>query len=309
MKNDSVSDEKNCLFHGLLLVDKPSGITSHDVVAKLRKILKTKSIGHSGTLDPLASGLMVCLVNEATKLSNYILEQNKSYRVGIQFGIETDTLDVTGQIIKTHDFKVDSEKVKAKVRELTGDFMWEVPIYSAMKVDGQKLYEYARKNEMIALPKKEMKFWNIQIHSITPEGADIELTCSKGSFIRTWVSQLGQALGYGATMRELRRTRSEPYSVEQACTLDMIDPFSEMACFVPMLQVFPQMKRIFIKGHDLGLLKNGQISHDLRIQLIQKFDPDKDQLIQIFSQHEPQLLALIGVEPQSGFKIRRVFKY
>ncbi|NUN07430.1 MAG: tRNA pseudouridine(55) synthase TruB, partial [Bdellovibrio sp.] len=153
----------NTQFNGLLLVDKPSGISSHDVVAKLRRILSTKAVGHSGTLDPMASGLMACLINEGTKLSQYILEGDKGYRVRAQFGLRTDTLDVTGQTLETRPVDLTRDQVLAAATALQGEMELEVPIYSAIKVQGKKLYEYAREGEeeKVALPKKVMKFWEV----------------------------------------------------------------------------------------------------------------------------------------------------
>ena len=128
-------------FDGLLLVDKPSGISSHDVVARLRRILGTKSVGHSGTLDPLASGLMACLINEGTKLSQYILEGDKGYRVQIKFGVRTDTLDITGQVLEEKSVTHSQEDLLREAYKLSGEMELQVPIYSAIKIQGQKLYE------------------------------------------------------------------------------------------------------------------------------------------------------------------------
>lgn len=309
-------------FNGLILVDKPSGKTSHDVVGALRRLLGTRTVGHSGTLDPLASGLMVCLVNEGTKLSQYILEGDKGYTVTLLFGLETDTLDTTGQILKKTEFQLTKEQVLSSALSLQGQFEWEVPIYSAIKVQGQKLYEYARNEEEVQIPKKVMKFWDVQMLDWTPESATFEITCSKGSYIRTWVQQLGRGLGCGATMSALRRTWSAPYKGEGALTLEDLqaaiaektgghesDQGGLPRGFVSMERALPQIKRIRVKPQDENHLKNGLISHELRAHLIAQFDPEIDVVLQVISLSTEKLIALIGVEPGRGFVVRRGIKY
>lgn len=303
----------NKQFHGLLLVDKPSGISSHDVVARLRRILNTKAVGHSGTLDPLASGLMACLINEGTKLSQYILEGDKGYRVRAQFGVRTDTLDTTGNVLEQRPVHLSREQILQEALKIQGEMELEVPIYSAIKVQGKKLYEYAREEQEITLPKKVMKFWDVTALESGSDWAEFDIKCSKGSYIRTWVDLLGKALGCGAAMSALRRTWSSPYLLPQAQTLEAIEATVKAgtlsSAFVPMEFALPQIKRIRVKGQDRVLLGNGQISHDLRSQLITTFKPAEDQFVQILSQEEGHLLALIGLESGRGFVLRRVFKY
>lgn len=307
----------NTQFHGLLLVDKPSGISSHDVVARLRRILRTKAVGHSGTLDPLASGLMVCLINEGTKLSQYILEGDKGYRVRAQLGVRTDTLDTTGEILEKTVVDISRDRILEEALKIQGEMELEVPIYSAIKVQGKKLYEYAREEQEVSLPMKIMKFWEVTPVEVGPDWAEFDIKCSKGSYIRTWVDLLGKALGCGAAMSSLRRTWSAPYFLPQAQTLQAIESsVSEVSesgawssAFVSLEKSLPQLKRIRVKGQDKVLLGNGQISHDLRSQLITLFKPSEDQYIQITDQEDGRLLALVGLEPGRGFVLRRVFKY
>jgi tRNA pseudouridine55 synthase len=220
-----MSKLSNNPFHGIVLVNKPTGITSHEVVARARRVFGTSSVGHCGTLDPLATGLLILLVGEGTKLSQYILEGDKSYRVGVLFGQETDTLDVTGEILKTFNFRPKPEQIKETGEKLTGAFQWPVPKYSAKKIEGKKLYEFARAGEVVTIPTKEMKFWNLKCIDVHPEGqrAVFDISCSKGSFIRSWAEQLGQKLECGAVMETLERTASNPYSLGQANTLEEIN--------------------------------------------------------------------------------------
>lgn len=311
---------KNQILHGLLLIDKESGMSSHDVVARVRKIMKTKEVGHCGTLDPLASGLMVILLNEATKLSHYLLEKNKSYDVQLKFGLRTDTLDITGKILTESQFQLNQDEIIQAALSLQGDFHWAVPKYSAMKVNGQKLHEMARANEKFEAPKKVMSFWGVENLGIqNNEVASFRIHCSKGSFIRTWVSQLGDLLGCGATMTGLRRLSSEPYFLKDAVTLDHLaqvfsdeafaDQKEQLPFVVPIENAIPTAKKLWIKGQDEVMLRNGQISHDLRISLILLFNPDVDQFVLAMSQGTELPLALIGLEPEKGFVVRRGFRF
>lgn len=298
-------------YNGLLLLDKEPGGTSHDVVAQVRRVLGTRSVGHCGTLDPMAGGLLVLLIGEGTKLSHYILEGDKSYRLKARFGLRTDTLDTTGQVLSESEQRPTEAQVREAAQALVGDFEWEVPQYSAVKVQGQRLHEAARRGEDIQAPVKTMRFWDLKILGIGSDEAEFEIHCSKGSYIRTWVSKLGERLGCGAAMSGLRRLSSFPFGVDQASTLDRVkdqwDRRQLSSSFVPLNRALPNVKRVRIQGTDQTLLMNGQISHDLRAQLISQFRPGADELLQIHSR-EDQLLALVGVEKGKGFTIRRVFR-
>lgn len=297
-------------MHGLLLVNKPQGLTSHDVVARVRRLMGTREVGHSGTLDPLASGLMVLLIGEATKLSQYVTEGDKSYQVGFKLGITTDTLDITGTVMSEKIVTASPGETVEMALQLVGEIDLPIPMFSAKKVDGKKLYEYARNNEVIEQPMKKMKFWNVEKAASVAEENIFHLQCSKGSFIRSWVSHLGELLGSGATMSSLVRTSSHQFKLSHAVTLEMLEQKSKqerMQLLVPLDQALPNVKKIRIKGQDQVLMKNGQISHQLKSQLISLFNPESDQIIQILPEDKGSLLALIGLEPGVGFRIKRVF--
>ncbi len=306
-----MSTNQKSTLNGLLLVDKPTGITSHDVVAQARKILQTREVGHSGTLDPLATGLMILLIGEATKLSSYVTDGDKTYRVRFKLGIETDTLDSTGEILKTTAVSASVSDVQKLALKISGEISLPVPMYSAKKIDGKKLYEYARENQAVEQPQKIMKFWDVVHLDSSPENIfEFELTCSKGSFIRSWVSELGQKLGCGATMTELRRVRSSQFSVDQGFTLEQLKSLAnegQKPELIPLTEALNEMKKLKVKDMDLNLLKNGQISQGLRIHLIRVFDPDCDQFVRVHSDRPENLVALIGLDPKKGFVIRRIF--
>ena len=306
-------------LHGLLLVDKPSGMTSHDVVSRVRRLAGTKEVGHSGTLDPLASGLMVVLLGEATKLSSIVTEGDKAYEVQVQLGIETDTLDITGAVEKTTPVTVKKDEVVAKALVLLGEMQLPIPLFSAKKIDGKKLYEYAREGEEVEIPSKSMTFWDVTyIENLEAEKENrysFHLHCSKGSFIRSWVKLLGEQLGCGATMSALRRTKSHDFTVGQALGLEGLMAAKDAGSLdlantiVPINEAIGGVRNIKVHGHDEVLLNNGQISHDLRSKLIVLFNPERDQWVFASSRDNKQVLAIIGLEPEVGFKIKRGFRY
>lgn len=303
-------------LNGLLLVDKPTDCTSHDVVARARRIFQMRSIGHSGTLDPLASGLMVLLLGEGTKLSDYILSENKRYRVKLRLGLTTDTLDITGTTLSqmTEPFMFTEDLLVNVIQELTGTLQLPVPMYSAVKIQGKKMYEYARKNESVSAPVKEMTFFDLKLVSFNLPEAEFELSCSKGSYIRAWVHKLGQKLGCGAVMTELRRLRSEPFCIENAVRLEMIENQSSLEkyrhAFISMAEALPKWKAVRVMGREESLLRNGQIAKDLSARLIleqkQALNTGKSVGIRVLDANS-RLLALLEATSDKGLKIRRVF--
>lgn len=312
----------SCELNGLLLVDKPSGCTSHDVVSLARKILNTRTVGHSGTLDPLASGLLVLLIGDGTKLSDYILGDNKRYRVRMQLGVTTDTLDRTGQILTQTDFSLSEEQLRQAVLSHVGEFEWSVPHFSAVKIKGQKLYEYARQNKAVEAPVRKMVFYDLEIRSLAPECFEVDISCTKGSYVRTWVDQVGRALGCGAVVDQLRRIRSEPFSVDDSVQLEALqkrkeaDPVSffenlktQERAFVPMSAALPKMKACLVLEQEQKLLRNGQIPKSMAARLVpdirESMVSERTQYMRAIGQ-DGDLLALLELG-QQGVKIRRVF--
>lgn len=311
-------------YHGLFLIHKKEGETSHDVVNQMRRLLGTKEVGHAGTLDPLATGLMILLIGEGTKLSQYLLEKDKTYRLSARLGYETDSLDRTGKILTearalAETLALEPDKIHQQVLALNGELNLPIPMYSAKKVDGKKLYEYARENREIEQPFKMMKFWDLKIHQISGVDIDLSLTCSKGSFIRSWVSELGKRLGCGATLEALVREGSTPYRLENSASIQQFaqwikdqpsgsDPSAmEVPFFIPLTSMLQGVKRLRVEGKDEKMIQDGLIGHQLRSSLISRFQPGSDEIVQIFSKDEEKLLALIGLDPEKGFRIRRVF--
>lgn len=298
---------------GLLLIDKPADMTSHDVVARTRKILKQKSVGHTGTLDPIATGLMILVLGEATKLSDYLLMADKSYWLKVRLGVTTDSLDRTGKILseKSCDH-ITRADIDAQVAQLQGDFQWPVPLFSATKIDGKKLYEYGRKGEDVALPVKPMSFRDAAIEEFGGNQLQLQISCSKGSFVRTWADQLGAALGVGGIIEELRRVSVGSFQVSQATTLEALEQGQEMgAAFIPMARALPNWKALIAEGKDARLVANGQVPRDMMNRLVfeqkQAFSLGQPVYVKVINGHG-DLLAILAAEPGQGLKIRRVFR-
>ena len=299
--------------HGLLLIDKPTNMTSHDVVGRVRKILGQKSVGHTGTLDPLATGLMILVLGEATKLSDYLTAADKSYSQKIKLGLTTDSLDRTGTVVREVAVDLPEEKIRQAVNALEGEFDWAVPLFSAAKIDGKKLYEYGRKGEDVERPLKRMKFWDIEAREIGRDHLEVRLACSKGSFIRSWTSQLGENLGCGACVEELRRLTVGTWNVTQARTLEELEQGMDLGeAFVPMNRALPDLKPIVASPREMKLMSNGQIARDMVTRLIfeqkQAISTQTPVYVKVLT-GAGDLLAILAAEPGQGLKIRRVFRH
>lgn len=219
---------------GILIIDKPAGITSHDVVARVRRILRTKRVGHTGTLDPFATGVMVVVVGKATRLAQYLDKDEKEYEAVVRFGFETDTGDVTGSRIAECGMpneEIAEALAAADLEEVLNAFRGEIeqipPMYSAKKIDGKKLYEHARKGETVERKAVKVKISKLEVVPDTeirnPQSAiRIRVACSAGTYIRTLAEDIGRKLGVGAHLTELRRTRAGQFGLSQSVTLDAL---------------------------------------------------------------------------------------
>ena len=207
---------------GILLINKPIGISSSDVVLKIKKILQTKKIGHTGTLDPLAEGLLVVTINKATKISTLLTSTYKEYIATMQLGIKTDTYDTEGKVLEEKEVSKDLD-IEKVINSYQKTYLQEVPIYSAVKVDGKKLYEYARNNEEVTLPKKEVDIKEIEVLSIDNNIVKFRCLVSKGTYIRSLINDIGEDLGCHAIMIGLLRTKVDNFSLEDAYTLEDIE--------------------------------------------------------------------------------------
>ncbi len=210
------------MMNGVIVVNKSKGITSRDVVNKLVKVFGTKSIGHIGTLDPMATGVLVCLIGKYTKLGSIMVNHDKEYIATFKLNVLTDTLDIEGKVLKTDDKKISLEDMNGAIEHFNGlTYMQEVPIYSAVKVNGKKLYDYARSNEDVILPKKEVTIYKLELVSFEDE-VKIKCKVSKGTYIRALIRDICAYLGTYGVMTDLVRTKLGDYDISDAYSLDEI---------------------------------------------------------------------------------------
>lgn len=206
----------------LLVVNKPEGFTSRDVINKLSKILNTKKIGHTGTLDPIATGVLVCLTGKYTKLVDLLTALDKEYIAEIKLGIKTDTGDVTGNVIDTSNKVILKNDILDVIKKFPKEYLQTVPKYSAVKINGKKLYEYARENIEIELPKREVNIYNLELISFNDDIIKIKTKVSKGTYIRSLIEDICEMLGTVGCMKSLVRTYQGIFGIDEAYTLDDI---------------------------------------------------------------------------------------
>lgn len=246
---------------GILNIYKEKGYTSHDVVAIVRKKLNTKKVGHTGTLDPEAEGVLPVCIGKATKVANYITDTTKTYIATITLGISTDTQDHTGKIIEEKKVTVTDEEKKEAIRSFIGEYNQIPPMYSALKVNGKKLYELARAGQEIKRQPRKIHIFNINILNLKGNDIDIEVVCSKGTYIRTLCSDIGDKLGCGAHMSKLVRTKSSIFNIEESIKLEAIDYYVKEGRLDTILtkieEVFNQYNQLIISSDYNKYLFNG----------------------------------------------------
>lgn len=266
-------------INGILLVNKPKGITSRDVVNEVQKLLNTKA-GHTGTLDPMAEGVLVICLGKATKLTEIITSTIKEYEAEVTLGIETDTLDTEGTIIKKDNTKIEKEQIIKVLQDFETTYNQEVPKYSAVKVNGKKLYEYARKNEEVILPKKEITIYNQKLLNYNENKFTFNTLVSKGTYIRSLIRDMCYSLNTVGTMSKLIRTKQGKFKIEDTYTLEDIK----------------NNKYEIIKIKDALDIKIVKVDNHLKQKIIngQKLDLDYDKVL--FIDDEDKCLAIYKKE-------------
>ena len=205
------------------VIDKPAGITSHDVVSRVRRILGTRKVGHTGTLDPFATGVLPVAVNEATKAIPFLNEGVKSYEAEMCLGVSTDTLDMTGKVLSEKDYSaVNREQLEVVISQFIGSTSQIPPMYSAIKQGGQPLYKLARMGREVERTPRRIEIYSLEIFLISPPSVSFRVTCSRGTYIRTLADDIGNMLGCGAALKELRRTASGHFNISRAVTLEAL---------------------------------------------------------------------------------------
>jgi len=214
-------------MNGVLLIDKEQDWTSNDVVAKLKGILHQRRIGHSGTLDPMATGLLVVFVGRATRAVEFAEGHDKAYRAALRLGIVTDTQDITGTVLESHDVKITEQQLKATLESFKGEQLQLPPMYSAIKVNGRRLYDIARSGGEVERKKRPITIHNISLAGRKEDDYIIDVNCSKGTYVRTICHDIGQELGCGGCMSALRRTRAGGFDVSQAHKLSEVQRYAD----------------------------------------------------------------------------------
>lgn len=250
-------------MNGIILVDKPQDWTSHDVVAKLRGVLHERRIGHSGTLDPLATGLLVVFVGRATRAVEFAEADSKEYITGLHLGVSTDTQDITGNIVAESAALPDEAALREAIGRFIGDIEQIPPMYSAIKIGGKKLYELARRGESVERAPRKITVSAIDIAGRDGDDYILNISCSKGTYVRTLCSDIGEALGCGACMSSLRRTRAGVFSVDEAHSLADIEAAVREGrlsdIILPVDTLFASFPKLTVSQSAAKRLKNGNI--------------------------------------------------
>ncbi len=232
---------------GVLLIDKPADHTSHDVVARLRGILHMRRIGHAGTLDPMATGLMIILVGKATSASQYLMSLDKEYTGTVELGKTTNTQDAEGEVMETRPVPPLTEAdVRAAMQKMHGDQYQLPPMFSAIKIDGVPLYKSARKGEEVEREPRFIRVKSWELTGFALPRFDFVLQCTKGTYVRTLAHDLGNALGCGGHLAALRRTATDKFNVSQALTIEQVQalpPHELQAKLIPVHQAVPTFAR------------------------------------------------------------------
>ena len=243
---------------GVICINKPKGLTSRDVVNQISRIYKTKKVGHTGTLDPLATGVLIICVGKYTKLVNELTSKEKEYLATMHLGIKTDTLDITGKCLATKKVTVSSKQIAEAFTKFPHEYMQTVPLYSAVKINGKKLYEYARADEKVLLPKRKVIIRNLQLLKINSPEITFKTTVSKGTYIRSLIVDLAESFGQLATMQSLVRTKQGPISIEECFDLEEVTQETPLKTLgelfdYPRIAIDEMTKKKIINGNILNL--------------------------------------------------------
>lgn len=249
------------MINGIIIVNKETGFTSHDVVAKLRGICGQKKIGHTGTLDPAATGVLPVCLGSGTKLCDMLTDRDKEYIAELLLGVETDTQDTTGSVLRESPVTVTEEEVSRACLSFLGDYDQIPPMYSALKVDGRKLYELARAGKEVERKARRVRILELEILEMRLPVVKLRVVCSKGTYIRTLCSDIGQKLGCGGAMQSLQRTKAGRFRLEDALTLGDLQQLKDSGelerVVQPVDSLFEETPALHVTAEAARLLENG----------------------------------------------------
>ncbi len=248
---------------GILLIDKPRGFTSFDVIAKLRGMTRIRRIGHAGTLDPMATGVLPCLFGTAARLCDCLPDETKTYRADVRFGVVTDTQDVTGKVLSESSLPLSREALEEALEPFRGDILQTPPMYSAVRVNGQRLYDLAREGRDVARAPRPVSIYDLRLLEYDEAGraAICTVTCSRGTYVRTLFHDLGQALGCGAALSALCRTAASGWTLDRCITMEQAQALTDEGTLLdrllPVSDAFAALPRMNVGEWQAGMLKNG----------------------------------------------------
>ena len=258
------------MANGILVIDKSAGWTSQDVAAKLRGVFHERRVGHGGTLDPMATGVLPVFIGRATRAAEFLESAEKEYVAGLRLGVVTDTQDTSGTVLETNSACVTRAQLEAALRQFRGEIQQIPPMYSAIKINGQKLYELARRGQEVARRPRSITIHALEL--LEGEGADwtVRVRCSKGTYVRTLCHDLGRALGCGGCMSSLRRTRAGSFTLAQAVTMQQVLDFAAgqdpQQLLMPVDAVFAAHPPLIVTLGQAAKLKNGAQVKDWQFQ-------------------------------------------
>ncbi len=296
---------------GILNIYKEKGYTSHDVVAKLRGILKQKKIGHTGTLDPDAEGVLPVCLGNATKLCDLLTDKDKTYEAVLKLGVTTDTQDLTGTIIKECKVDVDVEDIRTTIMSFVGDYNQIPPMYSALKVNGRKLYELAREGIEIERKSRLVHIYEIEILSIdeTLNEISMSVTCSKGTYIRTLCHDIGELLGCGGSMKNLLRTKVSQFNLMDSLTLSQVSELKIEDKLEPHIlkveDMFPDYGKVIMLEEFNKLVYNGNLFHSTNI--VSKNDQKIGDTVRVYDSNNRFVGIYAYLANQKQFKPIKMF--
>ena len=295
---------------GVIVIRKEKGFTSHDVVAKLRGILHMKKIGHTGTLDPDAEGVLPVALGKATRLVDMITDKEKTYEAVMRLGVVTDTQDMSGTVLsQTTELSVTEEELSTVVSSFVGDYMQVPPMYSALKVNGKKLYELAREGKVIERKARDIEVFDIKVESIDLPEVTMTVHCSKGTYIRTLCNDIGERLGCHGCMKSLLRVRVAGFDLEHALTLSQIQSKVDEGCFdmvMPVDGVFENLPAVHTASDADKLVRNGNKIPAVLTDYL-KHSADSDIRYRVYN-HEGIFVGVYSYLDETGeFKTVKIF--
>lgn len=300
-------------MHGILVVNKPEGISSFDVVRRVRRVFQTRKVGHGGTLDPLATGVLPVAVGHATRLLEYLMDGEKAYRATMRLGVVTDTQDSQGTILAEHPWtETTADQVRNVVRTALGEIDQLPPMYSALKHQGQPLYKLARQGVEIDRQPRRIFVSSIEVVDCELPEVEFEVTCSKGTYVRTLIHDFGQRLGCGAMMIALQRTAAMPFRLEQAIDFAELEPgiIPDRGWLTP-LQAVAHLPQAEAGSAAVALLKNG-VPPQLQQVYFEQL-PEEDALVALTAGDDLLALARFGpggrLDSRGDFALLKVFHY